>query len=215
MLRNETLDQLIAARLLDFFAAETPWQRRLWDIGSCLTLAEIEEAADAVAEGALSDQALNWLKGSVIEVTGPDLGIGTPAERSTLTTALKQSLSQGSFDLRTIRLIADTASAGYMRRWADALDADQLQLRPERVARAVGGHLLSLGFSPQYLHRWWRYRILHEGGERPLSDLLRDADGSPLANPMRPTTSSFRYVEQRLVSPRSRVGFRPTRPATC
>lgn len=175
MLRNETFDQLVAARLLDFVAAETPWQRRLWDVGSCLTLAEVVEAAEAVAEGALTDQALTWLKGSAIEVTGPDPGIGTPAERSTLTSALKQSLSRESFDVRVIRIITDSASADYLSRWADALETEDFQSRPERVARAIGGHVLSLGFSPEYLHRWWSYRILHEEGSRPLSELIRDA----------------------------------------
>lgn len=59
MLRSEPFEQLVAARLLDFFGAETPWQRRLWDVGTCLTLHEIVEAADAVVAGALSIEALN------------------------------------------------------------------------------------------------------------------------------------------------------------
>lgn len=71
MLSAEPLDQLVAARLLDFFGAETPWQRRLWDVGTCLTLREIIEAADAVVERALSTEALDWLKGSALAIVVP------------------------------------------------------------------------------------------------------------------------------------------------
>ena len=158
MLRTEPFDQLVAARLLDFFGAETAWQRRLWDVGTCMTLREIVEAADAVAERALSREALDWLKGSALSLSGPDVGIGSPAERSTLTRALKGDVAQGSFDSRVIGSIVDSASRHYLDRWAAALDTAPVPaVGPERVARAIGGHLLGLGFSPEYLHRWWSY----------------------------------------------------------
>jgi hypothetical protein len=34
---------------------------------------------------------------------------------------------------------------------------------------------LDSGFSENFLHRWWKYRIQHEEGHRPLSDLVEDA----------------------------------------
>eukprot|EP01041_Mallomonas_annulata_P041034 gene41034-biopygen32634 len=41
MLTSTPHDVAIAARLLDFFAAETQWQRKLWDVGACLSLYEL------------------------------------------------------------------------------------------------------------------------------------------------------------------------------
>jgi hypothetical protein len=202
VLRTEPFDQLVAARLLDFFGAETAWQRRLWDVGTCLTLREIVEAADAVAERALSSEALDWLKGSALAVAGPDIGVGTAAERSTLTTALKGNVAQGSFDLRIIENLAESASRDYLDRWASALDAGAAPVGPERLARAIGGHLLGLGFSPDYLHRWLSYRVRHEDGTRSLADLLRDAHdrvAEPLAEhdviiPLRRATARVHEV---------------------
>jgi hypothetical protein len=179
MLRSEPLDQLVAVRLLDFFGAETPWQRRLWDVGTCVSLREIVEAANAVVAGALSSEALNWLKGSVLELSGRDVGIGTPAERSTLTAALKGNVAQGSFDARVIDQIAESAEDLYLRNWSVALAAGG-DWRGERIARSVASHMLGLGFSGEYLHRWWSYRIRHEAGERSLAELVEDAHSRSL-----------------------------------
>ncbi|MGD0777259.1 MAG: integrase [Candidatus Solibacter sp.] len=53
-------------------------------------------------------------------------------------------------------------------------DADT-RPRPERTARAVAAYLLDLGFSSNFLHRWWTYRVRHEPGVRDMAALLRDA----------------------------------------
>ena len=174
MLRAEPFDRVVATRMLDFFGAETAWQRRLWDIGTCLTLREIVEASDAV-ERALSSEAVDWLRVSALALAGPDLGVGTGAERSTLTAALQANVTRGSFDARIIEQIEASANRGYLSRWASALEAATPPVGPERLARALGGHLLGSGFSPEYLHRWWSYKVHHEGGERTLSDIVRDA----------------------------------------
>ena len=39
----------------------------------------------------------------------------------------------------------------------------------------MASYLLDLGFSSNFLHRWWIYRIRHEPGTREMADLLRDA----------------------------------------
>lgn len=175
MLREEAFDHAVAARLLDFFGAETPWQRRLWDVGTCLTLREVLEAADAVADRALTPEAAGWLRHSALAVAGPDLGIGTAAERATLIEQLKADITKGGFSARVIEQIAATASSDYLGRWAIAITAVPPPVGAERLARAVAGHLLGLGLSPDYLHRWWSYRISHEPGTRTLSHLLNDA----------------------------------------
>ena len=179
MLRSEPFEQLVAARILDFLGAETVWQRRLWDIGTCLTLREIVEATDAVAVGALSAEALRWFVGSELEPTGRDAGIGTPAQRSTLTRALKGQIAQGSFDVRIIQQIVESREHLYLRTWSEAL-ASSADWRAERVARSITGHILGLGFSREYLHRWWSYRFHHETSERTLADLVEDAHGRTL-----------------------------------
>jgi hypothetical protein len=174
MLTGTPFDHAVAARLLDFFAAETQWQRRLWDVGACVSLHELVEATVAMADGALSPDTVNWLKGSLMPMVGPDVGIGSPQERSTLTAALKSDLVANGFATRQVAQIANTAESTYLQRWAAELRRSTT-IGSERVARAIAGHMLGLGFSPAYLHNWWSYRIRHEEGGRALCDLVEDA----------------------------------------
>jgi len=175
VLREETFDRAVTARLLDFFGAETSWQRRLWDVGTCLTLREVVEATEAVADRALSSEAAGWLRNSALAIAGPDLGVGSAEERTTLTEYLKADVVKGSFAAKVVQQIGETASRDYLARWASAVMVRPPPVGPERLSRAVAGHLLGLGLSPDYLHRWWSYRINHEPGTRTLSDLLHDA----------------------------------------
>lgn len=174
MLRNELFEQLAAARLLDFFAAESPWQRRLWDVGTCLCLREITEATAAVAAGALSNDALTWLRQASLPTIGPDVGLGTEAERRTLVEAVRSEHVVGGFHARVLAQLTESAETGYLARWSKALEAAP-PLGAERTARAIAGHMLGVGFSPSYLHSWWSYRINHEPGERRLSELVAEA----------------------------------------
>lgn len=176
MLVGTDFERAILTRLLDFFAAETLWQRRLWDVGACLSLYELVEATTAVSDGALTQASVNWLKASLIEALGPDAGLGVDERRRVLQEALKSDLTAGSHDILIIRQIAESAQDVYLSRWAAALRNKTTDtLSSERVARAIAGHMLGRGFSPQYLHRWWTYRLRHEPGRRDLADLLDDA----------------------------------------
>jgi hypothetical protein len=176
MLAGTDFDRSVSARLLDFFAGETLWQRRLWDVGACLSLHELVEAVSAVADGALSQEAVKWFKSSLAETLGPDVGIGTAEQRRVLQEALKANLVAGSYEISIIRQIADSAEDAYLSRWASALSSEEAEsVRPERVARAIAGHMLGRGFSPRYLHRWWTYHLRHESGRRSFSDLLEAA----------------------------------------
>src|SRR5262249_26297149 len=40
----------------------------------------------------------------------------------------------------------------------------------------IGSHLLDSGFFSDFLHRWWTFKLRHEAGEKPLSDIVREAD---------------------------------------
>lgn len=174
MLTSTPHDVAIAARLLDFFAAESQWQRKLWDVGACLSLHELVEATTAVADGALTPETVNWLKGSLMPMIGPDVGIGSPQERSTLVAALKTDLVANGFSTRVVRQIAQSAEGNYLERWAAELRGAS-DIGPERVSRAIAGHMLGLGFSPAYLHKWWTYRIRHEAGTKVIGDLVEEA----------------------------------------
>jgi hypothetical protein len=171
VLVSKPYDLAISARMLDFFAAETQWQRKLWDIGACLSLRELVEATTAVADGALTSETVAWLKGSVMSLVGPDVGLGSRQERSALTGALKSDLVANGFHARLIRQIAETAESQYLSRWVAELRlADQIGT--ERVARALAGHVLGLGFSPAYLHRWWTYQVRHASDVMTIADVI-------------------------------------------
>ncbi|MCQ3811558.1 MAG: hypothetical protein KTV68_13505 [Acidimicrobiia bacterium] len=176
MLVGTDFERSVSARLLDFFAAETLWQRRLWDVGACSSLRELVEATAAVADGALTQESVNWFKASLSETLGPDVGIGSPEQRRVLQGALKSDLVAGSHEVSIVRQIADSAENTYLSSWASALGSNKVTaFRTERVARAVSAHMLSRGFSPQYLHRWWTFHLKHEPGTRGLGDLVDDA----------------------------------------
>ena len=176
MLAGTEFELFVAARLRDFFAAETLWQRQLWDVGACLSLYELLEATSAADDGALTPDTVNWFKKSLSETLGPDVGIGTRERRRALQEALGADLAVGSHEFFIIRDIAESAEDVYLSHWASALRNEEADaLGPERVARAIAGHMLGRGLSPQYLHRWWTYRIKHQPGKRGLSELLDEA----------------------------------------
>ena len=176
MLAGTEFERFVAARLIDFFAAETLWQRQLWDVGACLSLYELLEATSAADDGALTPDTVNWFKRSLSETLGPDVGIGSRERRRALQEALGVDLAVGSHEFFIIRDIAESAEDAYLSHWASALRSEEADaLGPERVARAIAGHMLGRGFSPQYLHRWWTYRIKHEPDRRSLSELLDEA----------------------------------------
>lgn len=74
---------LVGARLLDFFQATSPWQRRLWDVGTCLVLDELIEATEWRARRVLSDGAVAWLAKDAERIAGRDPAIGEAAFRNT------------------------------------------------------------------------------------------------------------------------------------
>ena len=57
--------------------------------------------------------------------------------------------------------------------------------RVERAARAIASHLLDMGYSSDFLHRWWKYRLHHEPGHRSFADIVDDAEGLAQASERR------------------------------
>ncbi|HEY8505919.1 MAG TPA: hypothetical protein VIL46_15145 [Gemmataceae bacterium] len=72
MLERSTQASHVAARLLDFFGARTPWQRRLWNVGIVLGLKELIEASEAIRDNILSKAAFQSLRESLEVMAGQD-----------------------------------------------------------------------------------------------------------------------------------------------
>lgn len=164
----------VAARILDFLDARTPWNRRLWNIGLSLTLQEVLEAVGAVRAGVLSEAALKFLAESAQRQAGTDPGAGSADERRVLQAALKGRLRPEGLDYHVVSERLNTLAPAYLARWADAL-REPAPPGAERAARAVVSHLLDHGFSSDYLHRWWSFHLKHDQTVRPLADIVSDA----------------------------------------
>lgn len=168
------VDVHIGVRLLDFFDSRSPWNRRLWNVGLSLTLREVLEAAEAVRSGVLSDKAMSFLANAAQKVVGTDPGAGTDQEKKLLQGALKAKLRAGGLDSHVIVQQEARLGTAYLTQWANALSGPAPP-RAERAACAIASHLLDVGYSPDYLHRWWKYRLRHEAGTRSVADILEDA----------------------------------------
>ena len=147
---------LVIARLLDYFARRTNWQRRLWNPGTVTFLQETLEAVDLLADGHLPPKTVTELARAAQRRAGPDLGAGPPAVRSALNSALGEL--QNSPESRVARHQLDHLLAGiatdYLAYWRQVLSAEPEALAPEAASRILAGHLLGLGLSPDHLHRW-------------------------------------------------------------
>lgn len=170
----------VAARVLDFLDARTPWNRQLWNIGLSLTLTEVLEAVTAVRASVLSAAALEFLAASAQKLVGTDPGAGSAPERQVLQMALRSKLRPDGLDYYVIAQQQAALAPVYLSRWADALRLAQTP-GAERTARAVVSHLLDLGFSSDYLHRWWSYQLKHKAVVEPLADIVAEAQTLALA----------------------------------
>lgn len=184
MLLVNPRDELIAARLLDFFAWNTRWNRALWDVGSILSLKEVLEASEAVRDGVLSQGTLEWLKQRVEMCIGRDLGLGGKPEHQLLQGCLRSPLRAAGFEWNVCHQAVATVEPTFLARWAAELRTGAT-LKPERVARYIAAHVMDAGFSGDFMKRWWSYRIEHEAGSRSLADLVDEAHALVIAPPNR------------------------------
>jgi hypothetical protein len=175
MLSADPYEQHVGARLLDFFGAVTPWHRRLWSTGVVLTLRELLEATEAVRAGVLTDASVRNLISSAAPVVGQDRGVGDATKLRVLQQSLRPEMRYGGIEFHKVRQIIEDLEGHYLERWAAALTTTASCPGPERTARAIASHLLDAGFDPDYLHRWWSYRIVHEPGVRSLAELVAEA----------------------------------------
>lgn len=172
----ERFERHVAARLRDFFGANTPWHRRLWGSGIALTLKEILEASHAVRAGVLSGDTLSDLTNYAIVLAGKDPGVGSAERKRVLQRALRGNVTADGVEFSVVQAAIDDLEASYLSRWETAVADAGARPQPERTARAIACHLLDAGFSPTHLHKWCTFHVKSEQGARSLSDLVSAAE---------------------------------------
>lgn len=171
---NVRYERHVGARLLDFFGSTTPWHRSLWTLGLVLTINELLEATEAVRRAILRQNSVEDLSRMAMSLSGSDPGAGAAEQRRTLQAALRTELRYQGMDYRVVQQLVADIEPKYLSRWAASLRT-HARTKPERTARAIAGHLLDAGFSADFLHRWWSYKLRHEPNIRPLADIVEDA----------------------------------------
>ena len=142
-------------RLLDYFWRRTNWQRRLWNPGTVTVLQETLEAVDLLAIGHPA-ATVKELARLAQRRSGPDSGLGPSAVRSALTATLNelQESPRNPIARHQLEHLLARITTEYLARWRQVLSSDPEALPPEAASRTLASHLLGLGFSPDYLHRW-------------------------------------------------------------
>lgn len=174
-------EQLICARVLDFFSSRTHWNRGLWNVGTILAIREVLEAAEAQRDGHLSEKTIKGVITTAIRLAQQDPGMGTAQERATLLGLLtingepRDELQFQGLEYEAITEIVNQSAGTYLQRWSEAFAAGQQLPLPERTARAVAAHMLDAGFHSDFLHRWWTRQIRGGADIDALSDVLQKA----------------------------------------
>lgn len=161
----------ITTRLKDFFAASTPWNRRLWDTGLLVTLQELDEAAEWATKNVLSAGAVKFLANDITRIAGRDSGVGDRDMRIQLQENLKSGVRHGTRHHRTLLELTSMIRDGYVERWAAAVGSANPP-SAERCSRALAAHLLDRGYSMPFLYRWVKN---HTTAGHSLGDLLDSA----------------------------------------
>ncbi len=174
--------KLVTARLQDFFASKTQWQRRLWGSGILLTLREVLEASKAVRAGILHTETLGDLTAYAAALAGRDPGVGTTENKRTLQQALKKTMVPDGVEFSTVKLVAEEIEKTYLTRWREAMVAGT-HPGPERTARAIAAHLLDSGYSSVQLHKWCTFHVRNAEGAKSLPELLEHANALLNAKP--------------------------------
>ena len=125
---------------------------------------------------------MGFLTNVAQKIVGTDPGAGTAKAKRLLQRALKPTLRFDGLDYHVVRQQESRSRTAYLARWANAL-RDPSPPRAESAARAIASHLLDLGYSSDFLHRWWKYRVRHEPGTRSIADVVEDAQRLVLAPP--------------------------------
>lgn len=176
-----TLDEhsvinLVVARLFDFFRRRTAWQRRLWNPGTVTVLRELLEALDLLKSGHVRPATVKELARTARRRAGRDLAVGSQAVRTGLEAALVK-LQDNPADVvarHQLDFLLQGVETDYLQRWSAVPPGDIAALAPESISRLLAGHLLGMGFSPDYLHRWTTW-LIHNRQPVTFTDLFIEA----------------------------------------
>ncbi len=107
---------LILARLADYFGRRTSWQRRLWNPGSVVLLAEVIETLRLSESQHLHPKAAKDLMKHTFRQVGPDPGVGDRGFRKHLNSLLK-SPGDALLNRRRLEDLIEEIRDGYLERW--------------------------------------------------------------------------------------------------
>lgn len=174
MLTDKPYGQSLYKRLLDYFSTSTPWSRQLWRLGTILEIQELMEAWEARQRGALSESSIKYFETALARRVKHDKGIGNEAERGRLIGNIKRQLVPGSHDVHALKSLLRLAEIDYLERWAAAVEQESPP-SVEVASRAVGSHLLDLGFSGIFLHKWLTYHAKYDPRQLSVAEIIREA----------------------------------------
>ena len=169
--RSPGFDDIVMARLSEFWGRSTSWERSLWSVG---TVAQLDELREACVAG-ISAKAQEDFKNEIQRLAKLDKGLGDNSARQLLREILKENLTVNSVGRHQLDLLVPRVRAGYLARWASAVRATTPP-GAEAVARHVAAHLLDIGYSADHLYRWLEYKTKHQTPSPSLPDLLNDGD---------------------------------------
>ncbi|MGN9785308.1 hypothetical protein ACTMTF_28025 [Nonomuraea sp. ZG12] len=168
-------DALVRARVGELLESWQPWHRRLWDVGTVLSMYEAVEAADWVGRHVLSPASLSWFaRESLLPRLKTDGAIGGGDLRREVHKACSSPLKPGARSQRTLALIADLTADGYLRRWRDLITGGPVHV--ERSARCIAAHLLDEGFHQDFLYGQVKSRLGRTGTAVDLVELFMELE---------------------------------------
>ncbi len=173
---------LVVFRLFDFLHRRTPWHRRLWTIGTVLSLQEVVEYSRIRRESRTPADGLVYVcKAAKREVAHDPAAAAYIGE---ITAVLDRGDQMSADDENRLMHLSARVDERYLEVWAGAIELPDSP-PVERTARSIASHLLDKGFSSDHLYRW-----LDAARHRPEvshSDLIREG------HEMCETTRSRRY----------------------
>ncbi len=161
----------IVARLRDFWGRRTPWQRRLWGIGTVGLVEEVLEAAAFQRAGHFHERTVADLAESARHQIRRDPGLGSPKVRGKFDELMKY-VAKDSGAMRELQALLYDRKPHYLACWRSAVATEPPEL--EVTARSIGAHLLGCGFSPDHLYRW--VSSVARGSTLTVSDFLEEAE---------------------------------------
>lgn len=123
MLEDKPFNQVVIARLRDFFLPGARWFRGLWDVGAVLSLRELLEASEAAANGVVSGAALKWLCSDLEKTLMNDVGVPATTRQHFKRCLSSPPRFEGAAWFSLQNLAAEVHEE-YLLRWAAAIEAD-------------------------------------------------------------------------------------------